>query len=978
MVATRRQAASDDVEPPKRTTTRAKKPATTKAAEKNLEQPAKEPARRGRTAAASKVDVPEPEPEQQEEPAPEPPKRATTTRRGKAKTADPVVDTEETQERPSNHEAEMQPNLPKKTAPSRTARTKSTTTAVKAAKAAPEPEAAEEPILSTRRAKTKSAAETAAAVEEVAPLAKEPVKRGRKRAATANEPLTNVEEAARPSTRRTRTKTTSEEPATEKHDEPTTESRPASDAPLKEPARRGRRKAAAEEPEVENKKPAKKAKTSKNVSTDEPVVGSKPAKAAVKSKTNTITIKTTSQRIAQKPLEQEEELEKIEASPKASKIPVPAHAAMTDSRPSITPSDELNDKQAAPLKTSSLLQPGHNPLGASLLSLSPRKAPAASPFKLPPMSVSNSDGTGPVPTSFLLSGSPRKANLATSLSQGSVRKPVTEPSLLQTSPRKAPGSAMKHSTVSSPAKALVSVNEFGSSLLNGSPRKIRLGTPAKFTPALLSKPLRNIFQASVASAPPSPEKENLAAMQSSPLEVESSRTQLFLPAPKTQLMLPAPVVEEPVATSPLTAHERHVIDQDDVFSASVRIEPTAVEKEIINQDDVFGTPVKPLKDTVEVDRPEADDCATIEHVASEDEEMQNVETPKPTLHQPSVASAAPTPAVQKNSVQNMQDTTQVAITGTQLLLPAPRAPLLLHSAEAILDIKEKRTQLAHEMALALHDEEGEDAEDVLEGDEGDGDDTQMTGWETEADIQDEEGQAEALEDIQEFVSRPETTETIAGLSSFQLQPAEEEGDDSEMTEWETEAGSEDEEDQTEVIGDIEEFISMPDMTESILASPSFQLQAEAAAALAADARVMAIEQAPAVFVPPPSPTKSSLKRPDSPKKTVSWRGYAEMSGTPDSARKAPVVTANSIPMRAARPFDGLVFYLEIRGTDGSDQNILFSPLVEELGGRVVPSWTTNGMTVTHVVFKDGEVRTLEKIAASNGEVQLVNIAYLLE
>lgn len=976
MVATRRQAASDDVEPPKKTTTRAKKPATTKAAEKILEQPAKEPARRGRKAAASKTDALEPEPEQQEEPAPEPPKKATTTRRGKAKTVNPVIDAEGAQEQSSNHETEMQPEPPKKTAASRTARTKSTTTAVKAAKAAPEPEAAEESKPSTRRAKAKSAAETAAAVDEVAPLAKEPIKRGKKRAATADEPPANAEEAARPSTRRTRTKTTSEEPVTEDHDELTTESKPASDASLKEPARRGRRKAAAEEPEVENKKPAKKAKTTKTVSTDESVVGSKPAKAAVKTKANTITIKTASQRIAQKSLEQEEDFETTKASPQASKIPIAAPAETTDTLPSIALSDEPNDKQAIPLKTSSLLQPGQNPLGASLLSLSPRKAPAASPFKLPPMSVSKPQSTGFGPTSSLLSGSPRKANLATSISQGSVKKSVTETSLLQTSPRKAPGSAMKHSTAGSPAKALVSVNEFGSSLLNGSPRKIKLGTPAKFAPALLSKPLRNVFQASVASAPPSPEKENLAAMQSSPLEGESNRTQLFLPAPKTQLMLPAPIVEEMVATSPLTAHERHIIDQDDVFSASVRIEPTAVEKEIINQDDVFGTPVKPLKDTVEVERPEIEDGATIEHVASDDEGMQGVETPKPALHQPSVASAAPTPAIQNSGSQDVP-TTQVAVAGTQLLLPAPRAPLLLQSADAIRDIKEKRTQLAHEMALALHDEEEEDAADVLDGEEEDVDYTHMTGWETEVDI-DEEGQAEALEDIQEFVSRPETTETIPGLSSFQLQPAVEVGDDSEMTEWETEAGSEDEEDRTEVIGDVEEFVSMPDTTESILASPSFQLQAEAAAALAADARIMALEQAPAVFVPPTSPTKSSLKRPDSPKKSVSWRAYAEMSGTPDSARRAPVITATNVPMRAAGPFDGLVFYLEIRGTDGSDQNILFSPLVEELGGRVVPSWTTNGMTVTHVVFKDGEVRTLEKVAASNGEVQLVNIAYLLE
>ncbi|RDI84914.1 hypothetical protein Vi05172_g5050 [Venturia inaequalis] len=121
---------------------------------------------------------------------------------------------------------------------------------------------------------------------------------------------------------------------------------------------------------------------------------------------------------------------------------------------------------------------------------------------------------------------------------------------------------------------------------------------------------------------------------------------------------------------------------------------------------------------------------------------------------------------------------------------------------------------------------------------------------------------------------------------------------------------------------------------------------------------------------PISPVKSSMRSPEkhrSPKK-VSWH---------QSPRPQPVVEEEP-PEKTTGPLDGLVFFLDVNNTEGVDANKLFAPLIEQLGGEVVPDWTSNSMGVTHVVFMNGEMRTLEKIVATNGQVHCVNISWVLD
>ncbi|QDS69029.1 hypothetical protein FKW77_009672 [Venturia effusa] len=121
---------------------------------------------------------------------------------------------------------------------------------------------------------------------------------------------------------------------------------------------------------------------------------------------------------------------------------------------------------------------------------------------------------------------------------------------------------------------------------------------------------------------------------------------------------------------------------------------------------------------------------------------------------------------------------------------------------------------------------------------------------------------------------------------------------------------------------------------------------------------------------PLSPVKSSMRSPEkqrSPKK-VSWH---------QSPPRQPVM-AEEPAEQTGGPLDGLVFFLDVNNTEGVDSNKLFAPLVEQLGGEVVSDWTSNSMGVTHVVFMNGEMRTLEKIVATNGKVHCVNISWVLD
>jgi len=82
---------------------------------------------------------------------------------------------------------------------------------------------------------------------------------------------------------------------------------------------------------------------------------------------------------------------------------------------------------------------------------------------------------------------------------------------------------------------------------------------------------------------------------------------------------------------------------------------------------------------------------------------------------------------------------------------------------------------------------------------------------------------------------------------------------------------------------------------------------------------------------------------------------------------------------------GAVVFVDVHTTEGADASPLFTELLVQMGARCVKSWNWNGngedgskIGITHVVFKDGGKRTLEKARETGGVVSCVGVGWVLE
>lgn len=82
---------------------------------------------------------------------------------------------------------------------------------------------------------------------------------------------------------------------------------------------------------------------------------------------------------------------------------------------------------------------------------------------------------------------------------------------------------------------------------------------------------------------------------------------------------------------------------------------------------------------------------------------------------------------------------------------------------------------------------------------------------------------------------------------------------------------------------------------------------------------------------------------------------------------------------------GAVVYVDVHTTEGADASLLFTELLTQMGARCVKRWDWNGNSdegskigITHVVFKDGGKRTLEKARETGGVVSCVGVGWVLE
>ncbi|KAI0169821.1 hypothetical protein GGR52DRAFT_484986 [Hypoxylon sp. FL1284] len=89
---------------------------------------------------------------------------------------------------------------------------------------------------------------------------------------------------------------------------------------------------------------------------------------------------------------------------------------------------------------------------------------------------------------------------------------------------------------------------------------------------------------------------------------------------------------------------------------------------------------------------------------------------------------------------------------------------------------------------------------------------------------------------------------------------------------------------------------------------------------------------------------------------------------------------------------GAVCFVDVHTSDGADASTVFVELLTQMGARCVKSWPWNPagpangnadasaskIGITHVVYKDGGKRTLEKVRETGGVVQCVGVGWVLD
>ena len=115
----------------------------------------------------------------------------------------------------------------------------------------------------------------------------------------------------------------------------------------------------------------------------------------------------------------------------------------------------------------------------------------------------------------------------------------------------------------------------------------------------------------------------------------------------------------------------------------------------------------------------------------------------------------------------------------------------------------------------------------------------------------------------------------------------------------------------------------------------------------------------------------------------------------------PGSTILSRPSIESNVLSGAVVYVDVHTTEGADASGIFVELLTQMGARCVKQWLWNPRTsdrtsleraspmpeitpsggkigITHVVYKDGGKRTLEKVRESKGVVLCVGVGWVLE
>ncbi|ORY57183.1 uncharacterized protein BCR38DRAFT_478378 [Pseudomassariella vexata] len=122
----------------------------------------------------------------------------------------------------------------------------------------------------------------------------------------------------------------------------------------------------------------------------------------------------------------------------------------------------------------------------------------------------------------------------------------------------------------------------------------------------------------------------------------------------------------------------------------------------------------------------------------------------------------------------------------------------------------------------------------------------------------------------------------------------------------------------------------------------------------------------------------------------------ENQNPPVTPSKSDIWSSMGTPARTPRRdlnpalLRGAVVFVDVHTSEGADASTVFIELLTQMGARCVKSWPWNPISaantdysaskigITHVVFKDGGKRTMEKVRESGGVVQCVGVGWVLD
>lgn len=127
--------------------------------------------------------------------------------------------------------------------------------------------------------------------------------------------------------------------------------------------------------------------------------------------------------------------------------------------------------------------------------------------------------------------------------------------------------------------------------------------------------------------------------------------------------------------------------------------------------------------------------------------------------------------------------------------------------------------------------------------------------------------------------------------------------------------------------------------------------------------------------------------------TVHRAGHRESKDDMQGVQNENTKTLSTVNSPVLR---GAVVFVDVHTTEGEDASGIFVELLQQMGARCVKTWSWNPrlslspvdgadpkdkdskVGITHVVYKDGGVRTLEKVRQAAGLVKCVGVGWVLE